>query len=89
MSIAPETFHDELRRFRRSLAIYNMRHHLAHYPRDLVRHWWRVERGLPTPSSGIAYHAWKTGLRPGHLYQGPPHWPPQLRVIEGGALLST
>jgi hypothetical protein len=79
----PESFVDEIWRFKRPLIIYNMRWHLARFPRDLIDHWWNECGGLPWPTSNVAYRAWKAGERPGKLYRGA-LWKPALRVIEGG-----
>jgi hypothetical protein len=84
-AIGPETFHGELRRFACRLRRYNMRWHLAIFPRDLVRTWWKVDRCMPWPTSNAAYWDYKAGRLPRRrLFKGPSHFP-QLRLIEGGA----
>jgi len=87
MSAAPESFVDEIWRFKRPLIIYNIRWHLAHFPKDLIRHWWNEHKGLPYVTSQAAYRAYKAGRKPGPLFKGPP-WKLRLRVINGGASAS-
>jgi len=87
MIAAPESFMDEISRFKRPLIIYNIKWHLARFPKDLVRHWWDDHGGLPHATSQLAYGAYKAGRKPGPLFKGPP-WKLQLRVIAGGASAS-
>ena len=83
VSAAPRTFSDELHRLFCAMKIYNMRYHLAIFPKDLVRSWWK-EGDLPAPTSQLAYLAYKAGFEPRRrLYRGPPH-KPQLKIIDGG-----
>ena len=79
----PATFLDELYRYRDVLKRYNLRYHLARYPKDLLAIWWRKEGCLPHPTSKIAFESFRRGEKPGRLYQGPPHRT-QLKLIEGG-----
>jgi hypothetical protein len=84
-AVGPDTFYGELRRFERRLQRYNLRWHLATFPRDLVRAWWKSGRRMPWPTSNAAYEAFKAGRPPSRcLFSGPSHFP-QLRVIDGGA----
>jgi hypothetical protein len=68
---------------RNRMMTYIQRYHLARYPVDLLRYWWRREGGMPHPSRQLAFRAYKAGEKPRPLYKGPPHWP-KLKVIEGG-----
>ncbi|MGY8660952.1 hypothetical protein Q3C01_01120 [Bradyrhizobium sp. UFLA05-109] len=81
--VETKTFHDEIRRYRRSLARWNLRYHLSKYPRDLLRYWIDEEGALPVGTCSTAFRAWQAGVKPGRLYKGPP-WRPQLRVVAGG-----
>ena len=83
MMAMPETFTEELARFRRGLLRYNIKWHLMTFPKDLVRQWYCVDGALPWPTSGLAYRDWKTGRKCSRLFKGPTHFP-QLHVIEGG-----
>ena len=73
----------EYERIRRRMKIYILRWHLARYPVDLLRVWWRKERGMPHATRQRAFESYKAGKKPGPLYKGPSHWP-KLRVIAGG-----
>jgi hypothetical protein len=43
MTAAPKTFFEELQQLKRRMKIYNLRWHLARFPKDLLAHSWRVE----------------------------------------------
>ena len=73
----------EYTRTRNRLMIYMLRYHLARYPVDLLRYWFRREGGMPNPTMQRAFESYRAGEKPGPLYKGPP-WKPQLRIIEGG-----
>jgi hypothetical protein len=70
-------------KIRNRMKTYILRYHLARYPVDLLRFWWRREGGMPNPTRQLAFNAYKGGVKPGPLYKGPPHWP-KLKMIEGG-----
>jgi hypothetical protein len=78
----PETFLDELYRVRNRLHRYNLRFHLARFPKDLLAQWWRKDGMLPRATSRVAYQNYKAGAAPGKLYRGPLARP-QLRIIDG------
>lgn len=79
----PQSFRDELDALFRVMKIYNLRHHLAMFPRDLVREWFDEGGDMRQPTSRLVYIAWKRGVAPRRrLYKGPPHRP-QLKVISG------
>jgi hypothetical protein len=80
---APQTFNDELNCLHRAMKIYNIRYHLAIFPKDLVRSWWNQAGDMPEPTSGLAYLAYKAGLAPRRRLCKGRHWR-QLRIIEGG-----
>jgi hypothetical protein len=78
-----ELFEQEYRRIRNGMMAYIFRYHLARYPKDLLRDWWRKEGCMPWATSQLAFEAYKAGMKSGRLYRGAPHRP-QLKVIEGG-----
>jgi hypothetical protein len=79
-----KTFHDDLRRYDRSLRLYAWRHYLSRYPKDLLRWWLKTEGAMPTSVAGCAFKAWKTGAPPKRaLFKGSPCFP-KLSVIQGG-----
>jgi hypothetical protein len=80
---APQTFRDELLRLHRAMKIYNIRYHLAIFPKDLVRSWWNQAGDMPGPTSGLAYLAYKAGLAPRRRLCKGRHRP-QFRIINGG-----
>jgi hypothetical protein len=66
------------------MMIYMLRWHLARYPVDLLRYWFRREGGMPAPTRQSAFRSYAAGEQPGRLFRGPLHFP-KLRVIDGGA----
>jgi hypothetical protein len=82
--IGPQSFSDELHRISRAMHIYSLRHHLAMFPRDLLRRRWDKFGDMPNETTDLAFRAYKAGLAPRRrLYKGRPYWP-QLKIIEGG-----
>jgi hypothetical protein len=81
-----EVLDEEYLRIRNKMMRYNFRYHLSKYPADLVRLWWDHERCLLWPTSQLAFEAYKSGKKPGHLYKGPP-WKAKFAVIDGGKSL--
>jgi hypothetical protein len=77
-----------LDRLMRAMKVYNMRDHLARYPKDLLRLWWDEEGDLPRVTSSRAYQRYANGEPPRRkLYKEPCEgygFKPKLRVIEGG-----
>jgi hypothetical protein len=86
-SVEPSCFLEaldlEYARIRNRMKIYILRWHLARYPVDLLRVWWRKEGGMPHPTRLRAFDSYKVGEKPGTLYKGPSHRP-KLRLMEGG-----
>jgi hypothetical protein len=81
-SHGPTCFIEELHRYRDVLKRYNLRYHLARYPKDVLAMWWRKDGCLPFVTSQFAFESYKAGKPPGRLYRGAP-WKTQLRVIDG------
>ena len=70
-------------RVRNRMMVYMLRWHLARYPVDLLRFWFRKEGGMPNPTRQRAFESYRAGEKPGRLYKGPSHWP-KLKIIDGG-----
>jgi hypothetical protein len=83
----PQSFRDDLDARFRAMKIYNLRNHLAIFPRDLVREWWDEGGDMPEPTSRLAYIAWKRDVAPRRrLHKGPLYrsHKPRLKIIDGG-----